>query len=531
MKALVILLFLISVGSFALFSKSCCQHEQQMVRDLQADAHIVLKARKDFSDVTADVQHLDVILSGVVPAGMSASVVEQVQQALRAGRVISRLEEASPAKEIDIASAAQPSEVFFQRQGDQMILRGRVATQSIKDVIEDSASTLPKVRRVINGIEISDSVPSFDDPDGLAHFSRTFMKQTEEGLVQWTDNQLVLRGKVQSHAVKTMIEFEATPLAQHLSLVNELQVIEKTSTASANLHCLVKTTNHGTREGVLRGTLPSEELCQATIQAAIEATPELKWTSELQASPVSQAPSWTTNAPGFVTTFLNEARDQDRGFLLRSGSIHVLNIPESDQGTRIGIAAQELLGSEVQLIFDGDAAPIESTVAQTVPETQAPGETVTADSPLADLRAPEPPALPYSPASTPNVPLRTLAKQLKALPIYFDTNQEAPNAAQGKKIQQVAELLRAVPPDNRPPLVVAGFAEHGSNADDNNALSLRRATHVKAKLVRLGMDASTISVRSIGSDHGTTSVGTKDDSAVNSEPRVEFQLGQPSTNL
>ena len=88
-----------------------------------------------------------------------------------------------------------------------------------------------------------------------------------------------------------------------------------------------------------------------------------------------------------------------------------------------------------------------------------------------------------------------------------------------------------MPPDNRPPLVVAGFAEHGSNADDNNALSLRRATHVKAKLVRLGMDASTISVRSIGSDNGTTSVGTKDDSAVNSEPRVEFQLGQPSTNL
>ena len=82
MKALVILLFLTAVSSFTLLSKSCCQHQQQIAEELKADADVVLKARREFSDVTANVHYLDVILSGVVPPGMSASAAESVRQSL-----------------------------------------------------------------------------------------------------------------------------------------------------------------------------------------------------------------------------------------------------------------------------------------------------------------------------------------------------------------------------------------------------------------------------------------------------------------
>ena len=133
-------------------------------------------------------------------------------------------------------------------------------------------------------------------------------------------------------------------------------MIEGPNNALANLHCLVKTTNQGLREGVLRGTLPSDELCQSSMEAAMQSAPDLRWTSELQASPATEATPWTANAPGFITAFLNEARGQDRGFLLHGKAIRILNTVSVDQQTRIELAAQELLGSEVELTFEGQSA-------------------------------------------------------------------------------------------------------------------------------------------------------------------------------
>ena len=126
--------------------------------------------------------------------------------------MINLLEEASPKSEV--APPVQPSEIFFKRVGDQLVLRGRVASPELKRTIGDAASGVRDIRQVVNGIDVTDAVSGFLVSDTMANFGKLFMSQTEEGYVQWTDNQLVLRGEVRSHAAKTLIEHQATVLVQ-----------------------------------------------------------------------------------------------------------------------------------------------------------------------------------------------------------------------------------------------------------------------------------------------------------------------------
>ena len=100
------------------------------------------------------------------------------------------------------------------------------------------------------------------------------------------------------------------------------------------------------------------------------------------------------------------------------------------------------------------------------------------------------------------------------------TGQDAETA----KLARVVSILQKFDNDELR-FELAGYADPRGNAAYNRALSLRRAAHVKEKLVSLGIRAARLDLRSVGP--GEDAGSESSDSAMRSARRVEIQVLKP----
>jgi len=87
-----------------------------------------------------------------------------------------------------------------------------------------------------------------------------------------------------------------------------------------------------------------------------------------------------------------------------------------------------------------------------------------------------------------------LAEALKPLPIYFEKSSEILEEKEKPKVQSIADLVKGAGAEVS--LVVTGFADNIGDAEQNKALSLRRAASVRAELLRLGLPEAALEVAS-----------------------------------
>ena len=175
----------------------------------------------------------------------------------------------------------------------------------------------------------------------------------------------------------------------------------------------------------------------------MKSAPDLLWSSELQCSFQEQAAPWTSSVSGFVTEFLNEARDQDHGFLLQADSLRLLNLSEPDDQERIGIAVQELLGTDIQIIHQSDDSVSINVVGSVSPDFVNENQ----QTELVEASNPHP------------LSMELLAERLERLPIYFGSNQQIIDVEQGRKILKAAALISALELTDQPSLILAGSAD------------------------------------------------------------------------
>ena len=140
------------VAIFAWASRTCCDGDLRIERELSADLAAAGISEKDLSKVTVRVDHLDMVLTGSVEKGRRHQVVGKISDSLRAGRVIDFLEEVEP------ILPSLPSAVFFERRGSEVFLRGRLDNDVLKRRVAEMVYQIPVVRTVVNDLEVSDSL-------------------------------------------------------------------------------------------------------------------------------------------------------------------------------------------------------------------------------------------------------------------------------------------------------------------------------------------------------------------------------------
>jgi len=92
-----------------------------------------------------------------------------------------------------------------------------------------------------------------------------------------------------------------------------------------------------------------------------------------------------------------------------------------------------------------------------------------------------------------------LAKNLKLLPVYFNTSSSYVQRKEEDKIKKAAETILASKAKDLG-LTVGGYADQRGNPVNNKALSLERANSVRRKLIKLGVKSSRLTVNHFGED-------------------------------
>jgi hypothetical protein len=194
MKAVVVLLFIAIVGIFAWVSRTCCDGDLRIERELLADLNTAEISQKYMSNLSTRVDHLDLVLSGNVEKGRKRQIVREISGRLRAGRVIDFLEEVEP------VLPSLPSTVFFERKGSEVLLRGRVPNDVLKRRVSEIVYQMPVVRTVVNDLEVSERSCPVPDARLIASFGALFIKEAEQGFFEWSMEKFVMRGEVSSSA-------------------------------------------------------------------------------------------------------------------------------------------------------------------------------------------------------------------------------------------------------------------------------------------------------------------------------------------
>ena len=444
MKAVVVLLFIAIVGIFAWVSRTCCDGDLRIERELLADLNTAEISQKYMSNLSTRVDHLDLVLSGNVEKGRKRQIVREISGRLRAGRVIDFLEEVEP------VLPSLPSTVFFERKGSEVLLRGRVPNDVLKRRVSEIVYQMPVVRTVVNDLEVSERSCPVPDARLIASFGALFIKEAEQGFFEWSMEKFVMRGEVSSSAIKDRIEEQVELLLHGRTLENHLTI---SSTALEGVHCVV--TKHGGKreEGFLRGSVGSAEIRAQAMLAARQAAPEVVWNDELGVVP--ELASYTSEAfPSRIRAFLSMREGEEGGFSEGPAGIVVLGI------------SNPLIRAHLEGVLLSSLESVESARADQQEEVGMEEERE------AQLKA-----------------------SLARLSVYFGTNQEIANFEELRKVTQVHGLLTDA--DYEGVIVVAGYAESGRNAADNKSLSLRRAESIKRELVKLGVTANRIEVDSL----------------------------------
>ena len=487
MKALVVLLFIVSVGIFAWFSRTCCDGDFRIERELSANAKTGL-SRTDLSDVTVSVDRLDVVLKGTVEKGKRKQLVREVAGSLRGGRVIDLLNEVEP------ESPSLSSTVFFERKGSQVLLSGRVSNDTLKQRVAEIVYQMPVVRAVVNSIEVSERAWPLPDARLIASFGAVFMKESEQGFFEWSPEKFVMRGEVPSAAVKSRIEDQVEPLLHGRTLENHLTV---RSAAAEGVSCVIAKEADGREEGYLRGNVGSAELRAQAVLAAREADPEVLWRDELSVAPERKGYS-TAMFPKQISAFLAARAGQAGGFSQGPSGIAILGVSDRFEQARWKEILEKPRESGESEFAGGD---IEVAMAEDV------GTAQDAVSPTDQQEA----------TKSQNESAVQLKAGLGQLAVYFGTNQETANLEELRKVAQAHRLLTEAGYEGK--LVVAGYDDARRNAAYNKALSLRRAESIKAELVKMGLTSSLIEVESFG-----VAEGVKPDADVGNERCVEIHL-------
>ncbi|MEM7387332.1 MAG: BON domain-containing protein, partial [Verrucomicrobiota bacterium] len=345
MKALVILLFLAVVTAFTLSSKSCCDCHQDIAEELADDTLKVLEGNPLLSEVKASYKYLDVVLDGEVPEGLKEITGQQVEEGLRAGRVINRLVEVP----VVVQVPTEPTTIGFEKNGARMILSGMVATEEIKESIGLAARQTEGIENVINRLEVSPTVHPFPNAGQTAVVAGALFEKTGRGTIHLSDQALRLEGTVPTEATRTALGQQAGTLVTSRQVSNALEVVQVSNPIS--IDCFVQREN-GRNEGLLRGTVPSQNYRVAVVEAARAGAPELEWTDEMNVSSQTATPQWEKKFPGFMTRHLKE--NPNSGFLVRDHSIRFLNMPEPDKRAQTTFGTRQELDSEMDVSFEGE---------------------------------------------------------------------------------------------------------------------------------------------------------------------------------
>jgi len=78
MKVVVVLLFIALVGVFAWISRTCWDGDLRIERELSADLGVAQISSRDMTNVAAQVDHLDVVLTGTVERGRRLPLIGQI---------------------------------------------------------------------------------------------------------------------------------------------------------------------------------------------------------------------------------------------------------------------------------------------------------------------------------------------------------------------------------------------------------------------------------------------------------------------
>ena len=79
-------------------------------------------------------------------------------------------------------------------------------------------------------------------------------------------------------------------------------------------------------------------------------------------------------------------------------------------------------------------------------------------------------------------------------PIYFDFDSQSVRAAEGRKIEEVANFMK----QSSSEIIIAGFTDERGTAEYNRGLGDRRAGAVRESLIALGVEANRIQTVSFG---------------------------------
>ena len=376
-------------------------------------------------------------------------------------------------EEVDPEPPSLPSTVFFERKGREVLLKGRVANEVLRRQVAEIAYQIPTVRTVVNDLEVAERAFPVPDARLAASFGAIFIREAETGYFEWSTEKFVMRGAVPSASVRNRMEAQLKPLLHGRTLHNHLTVSSVTPEAG---RMVVINGGNGREEGLLRGSVGSAELRAKAVLAARKLAPEIDWRDELSVAP-DQVGSTSEGFANRIRAFLSARGGEERGFY------------EEPDGTIV------ILG-----VFDPEVHARMKRILQHVP--------VSANSES---------AMPHDATRLGKEQVAQLKAGLARLPIHFAKNQDTAVPDELRKVIQAYELLTAV--GYQGGIVVAGYADAGTNSVYNKVLSLRRAEGIREEFVSLGVALDRIDVDSIGPVQGV-----KPDKELGSERRVEIRL-------